>query len=229
MYKLSAIAISKEAFHLLQLSDSSLPTGGFAYSHGIETLIHANKITDLDTLRKALITQVVSIGQTELIGLWTTACADDPQVIFPHVCRYLTTFLWAEETRQASSLLGRRLLTIAERFSNQVIYKSKVEEANYILNGPVAGLVCRSLEFTPLQMAQSFLFTHITQSASAATRLLGFDSLAVNEIVWHLSDLMQEVVEVSSKKVLKEISPMSFELEIAQMRHKYEYLRLFRN
>ncbi len=221
--------MSKEIFHVLQLTDSSLPTGGFAYSHGIETLINAGKIIDLDTLEKALIAQAIAIGQAELIGLWTIACADNPKAIFERVCHYLFSFLWEEEVRQSSSLLGRRLLNIAERFSNEIIYKPKAEEVTYILNGPAAGLVAKPLGVNPLQMAQSFLFTHITQSASAATRLLGFDSLAVNEIVWHLSDLMREVVEISSSKTLEEISPVNFELGIAQTRHRYESLRLFRS
>lgn len=221
--------MSKEIFHVLQLADSSLPTGGFAYSHGIETLINAGKVTDLDTLEKALISQAVAIGQVELIGLWIIACADDPQAIFIKVCHYLMTFLWAEEVRQSSSLLGRRLLDIAECFTKEIIYKPKIEEVNFILSGPVAGLIAKPLGLNPLQMAQSFLFTHVLQSASAATRLLSFDSLAVNEIVWRLSDLMREIVKISSNKTLEEISPMNFELEIAQMRHRYESLRLFRS
>ncbi len=54
----------------LQLADSAFPSGGFALSHGLESLVQAGSVYDEATLTDAIRTMIVGqVGPTDAVAL----------------------------------------------------------------------------------------------------------------------------------------------------------------
>jgi urease accessory protein len=101
----------------LQLGDSALPVGAFAFSNGLESAVQHKVVTDVESLRQFVRTAARQAGAGDGIGLLAAhraaAAGDVDDVIRADravLCRKLN-----EETRQMTVRMGRKLGELAER------------------------------------------------------------------------------------------------------------------
>lgn len=211
--------------HLLQWSDSSLPTGGFAYSHGLESLVHAGRVRSVVEVAQVLLAQAVSLAGGEIVGLWHVSRARHPARTCALVGTRLLASLWPKEARQQSMRTGERLWQIAWELS-----RGRVPRVDGpLLAGPVAGLAARAFGFPPEDAARAFLLNHLLQGASAAVRLLSLDPVAVHRALWDLTPTLEVLLAWARGRSLGAIGNFAPMVEIAVMGHEYEELRLFRS
>lgn len=98
---------------LLQLSDSSFPVGGFAYSHGLEWLAHEGAVrveADLEAFFEALVAQALG-GQTLPAALRVARASSERGLLSAD--DRLDASIGSSSEREAGRAMGGRLLTAA--------------------------------------------------------------------------------------------------------------------
>src|SRR2546430_7564683 len=97
----------------LQLGDSLFPSGSFAHSHGLESLVADREVTDAaqlqSMLRVHLLGRLAGADLPALLAAHAAAAAVDTDLVL-RVDRALTAVKPASEEPAASRQVGRRLM-----------------------------------------------------------------------------------------------------------------------
>lgn len=215
----------QDLWAFLVWGDSGLPTGGFALSHGLETLVEEGQITGRESIGQALRCFLHEIGTSELIAYWHVAGAADQMAAIQEAEHSLSLLPWPDEMRQASQWHGQRLLEILSRL---VTEPANPTPGGPIYGGPAAAVLARQLTLDHEKMAITYIFTAVSEMASAAARLVRIDPLAVTGELWGVRTEIVSVVRTAASRSLSELGGISPWLEVARMRHGRQSMRLFR-
>lgn len=104
---------------LLHLADSALPIGGQAHSFGLETLTEMSLVTPLN-IEAALMDYLRETGQVDVVfcrGAYHVACAGTEETfieVWREINCTLAALRAARESREASTALARRFLSLAQ-------------------------------------------------------------------------------------------------------------------
>jgi len=104
---------------LLQLSDSSLPTGGFAHSGGLESLVQQQQVVALADLRRFLRD---AIWQTGHFALPLVAAAHDDPSSLVRLDQRAEAFLSNHVANRASRTQGRAFLETCARIFPEALH-----------------------------------------------------------------------------------------------------------
>src|SRR5256714_5418840 len=130
---------------LLQLSDSALPTGGFAHSGGLEAAAQQGEVRTAAELRRFLHDALWQAGHATL-PLASAARAD--AAALPRLDARADAFLVSRVANRASRTQGRAFLDTAARvFPAEVTaLRDSARTANLSLHhAPIFGAVCGAL------------------------------------------------------------------------------------
>jgi urease accessory protein len=107
--------LKNSLFHLLHLTDPTLPIGGYSHSAGLETYVQNGKVKDPETAR-VFITEMLSrnIRYTDaaFVSLAYDAASQNDLTTLITLDQECTAVKLPMEMRQASIKLGMRLLKI---------------------------------------------------------------------------------------------------------------------
>ncbi len=170
---------------LLTLADSRLPTGGHVHSGGAEEAITSRRVIDLTTLdaflRRRIRTNGIvaaSIAVAVHTGALDVAAAhDETDARTP-----------SPAARAASRGQGRGLLRLAKRVWPDTEWSALGPTPHLPV---VAGIVGRASGIAPEHTALSIVYTTMTNSATAAQRLLALDPADVAALTFGLSALCE--------------------------------------
>lgn len=207
----------------LTFGDSGLPTGGFALSHSLETLVQDGQVTTLADLAGVLDAYARQLGTTELIGLWHVVRSSDPVRAAVRASRRLASLVMPEEVHETAAWQGKRLVAILDRLTGR---SGTLDGPVY--GGPAAGLIARRLGLPGEEFAAVYLYTQLNEMAQAFVRLVRVDSLEVYRVLWEGRVTGQAVIEDASHGHLSRMAAAAPLLEVAQMRHQEQVMRLFR-
>lgn len=213
-----------QLWRALVFGDSSLPTGGFALSHGLETLVEEGQVTDA-SLGRVLAVFLQEIANGELIAFWHVAQHRDPKAGIDQAEQWLDRVPRTHEARQSSRWQGRRLLDIAARLSPS---PGLLDLHRELYGGVAAAVLARALRMDAAAMATTYTYTMIREMGSAATRLIRLDPVAVSEHLWSLREPVEHAVAAAKNRKLSNFASVSPWLAIAAMRHQRQSMRLFR-
>jgi urease accessory protein len=210
---------------LLTWLSPAFPTGGFAYSHGLEWSVAANDLTDepnlcdwvADVLRSGtgwsdaiLLRHAYAPDPTDLAGL----CALGAALGFGRERRLETCAQGMAFIRAGAQWGGPRFTALADQ--KQVPYPIAV--------GALAADNGIEADLTTAAYLQAFA----TSLVSAAIRLIPLGQSAGVRVIAALEPLITELAMHSRTASLDDLGGACFRLDIAALRHETQNTRLFR-
>ncbi len=222
--------------HALQLNDTLFPTGGFAYSDGLETAVTGGRVrdgADLDGWMRHVVDSVIAgcDGPAALGAAAAFARADWETIA--RLDREVTALKPAAATRAGSSLVGRRLLATwrALHPSEPVeAFATVVAGQRLEANLPIAyGVVAASAGLDARAMLLGYGYGRLAGIASAALRLMSIGQQEAQRLLAGRLAALPAAVDGMLARGPR--APQSFAPahEIEQMGHRQVYSRLFRS
>jgi urease accessory protein len=156
---------------LLQLSDSALPTGGFAHSGGLESMAQQREVAGLADLRRFLHD---ALWQTGHFALPLVAAAHDDPLSLSRLDQRAEVFLSNQVANRASRTQGRAFLdTCARIFPGQLsaLRERAVSSGLRWHHAPLFGAVLKALEVERLVAQQLYLSLALRGLLFSAVRL----------------------------------------------------------
>jgi urease accessory protein len=211
---------------LLQLTDSAFPTGAFAHSFGLETLV-ARGVVQTAAALEEFITNTLRHGLAPSDGVACVAAAR-AGAAWEDVLRRLDSRLTAMKTvtefREASRAMGTRFLrTVTQLFSlpRALTYLAAIDART--LDGHISlsyGLVCHDLDL-PLQPAMAAWFRHYCASlVSVGVRLIPLGQTAGQALLAHLGAPILNAVELALGRDIDTMASFAPGQELAGILHR---------
>ncbi len=203
---------------LVQWLSPAFPTGGFAYSHGLEWVIDAGEVTSADTLKDWL-TQILQggAGRQDAILL---AHALDPGADLDALCD-----------------LARALAPSAERLSETCEQGTAFARATTALLGldlaarplPVAvGQAARHLHLPKSDVIALYLHAFTANLVSAAVRFVPLGQTEGQQVLQSLHPVITHLATGCATAPLADIATNTLRADLAAMRHETLDVRIFK-
>lgn len=228
--------VSPQFMALLQLCDTALPIGAFAFSNALETYTQQGLITDASTLQEWLETLLphgVSGGHLLPVALAHRAAspADWHQLV--RLDQQLTAMKHARELREASVKTGQGLL----RLARQVWPGALLEHLHALQQGGelaahhalVLGVLGRVLGWDERLSVEAAGYQWLSGMVSAALRLLPLGQLAGQRLLATLLASLPPIAAAIRHQGWEDLSSAVPELDIRAMQHETLYSRLFQS
>ncbi len=218
----------------LQLADSAFPSGGFALSHGLESLVQGGSVCDEATLTDATMVMIAGqVGPTDavaLVGAHRAARLGDDDTLWA-VDRALLATKLARESRSASLRGGSRLLALAPQITSAPVV-ARFHEAIRAgaargMHPVVLGAVLAALDVPERDAALVYLHGVVMNLTGAALRLLRFDHEGAQRVRTVVAPLLAVQADRACRTNWQEMASAAPQWEIAAMRHSYAETRLF--
>jgi urease accessory protein len=211
---------ARALLRLLIWLSPSFPTGGFAYSHGIEWAVEAGDIADGDSLRDWLADILVhGAGRSDAILL---RHAGRPGADLRVLAEFAAAMAPARERRAETLSQGTAFARAAAGWScpplpNPVPYPIAV--------GALAGAHCIDRDAVVAAYLQAFAANLI----SAAVRLVPLGQSTGLTVLARLEPIIHCVTADTRAATLDDIGGATLRSDIAAMCHETQYTRLFRS
>lgn len=216
---------------LLQLSDSALPTGGFSHSFGMETFLERGLI-DGEASFASWLSQFVSIQLTYSDGFALRLAYEASSVDeIARVDRMIAAAALPREVREAGTKMGARMLAIAGTVApgaRLAGYAADVGSGRCAGNPAVAfGVAGRQLGVPLEELLASYLFTAVTSLTQNAIRAIPIGQDAGQRVLLGTHPKIMDAVHRIQALDADDFGITAPGLEIAQMRHERQRVRMF--
>jgi urease accessory protein len=202
---------------LLTWLSPAFPTGGFAYSHGLEWAVEAGEVRD-ETSLAAWLEDTLRLG-----GLWSDAIlvrlahrGEDVSALGMALCA-------SAERRLESSAQGAAFALAAAPWAGP-------DWDDEPLPYPVAvGKLAAAHGVTEDDTTLAFLHAASSNMVSAAIRLIPLGQTAGLRVQAALEPTILDVANASGTAGAQDLGGACWAADIAAMRHETQYTRLFRS
>ncbi len=223
MTRMTIITIMGEASALARLlvfSSPAFPTGGFAYSHGLEWAVEAGDVRDEGSLRDWLETLLCcGAGWSDAILLRHAFRGSEDAVAIMDLAEIAAGLAPGKE-RQSETLAQ------GEAFSAAASVWCEVPMAAY----PVAYGVFAARQGVEEESAcLGFLTAWVGNLVSAGVRLVPLGQQAGLRVLRGLEARLLAVAAESAGATLDDLGTACFRADISAMRHETQYSRMFRS
>ncbi|MGE2835941.1 urease accessory protein UreF [Mycobacterium sp. SMC-4] len=198
---------------LLTLSDSRLPTGGHVHSGGMEEAVSSGLVVDLSTLtaflrRRIVTTGLVTASLAAAVHRGALSAAAGGSGDLETDARTPSP-----AARRASRAQGRGLLRLARRVWPAREWSDLGATPHLSV---AAGSVGAAAGLTAHQTALSVVYTTMTNSATAAQRLLALDPGDVAALTFTLASVCERTASVAAEGLADLSDPL---LDVLAERH----------
>ncbi len=221
--------------HGLRFIDSFFPSGGYAYSSGLEAAVQAVAVKDGDGLLRYVEDMLRGgIGRREAVavGLAHGAVVSGELKVVLKTDHELDAMKMGRESRLASRQMGRQVIKVAaEQFEDDAVlqqFHAKVEEGHTPGHLPVGvGLTLAVCGWTRQETVVAYLYHAAVGLVSAAMKLLPIGQREGQRLLVHWSPLLTHLSRnAASMSAMVSWSPVQ---DIYAMRHSTLESRLFRS
>jgi urease accessory protein len=202
---------------LLQLADSSFPSGSYAHSLGLEALYVQGDVELEGYLRFVLCN---GLARVEL-PVVREAFGARGSAEFEALDELMDVLLPVRELRQASRSIGRGFLRAASR-----VCPVGVADAHFEHHAVVFGAVLRAWNLDLNDGLAVYAWQAVRQQLSAAQRLGKIGQSTMQDLLHGLKPAVLEAVEASQSVPREEIGGFSPWLDLAGMAHEHHFSRL---
>jgi urease accessory protein len=217
--------------HILQLTDSLVPVGGYAYSDGLETAAAVTLVRDAEGLwewmNHYLEASFIPCEGLALLQCVRAARKEDWNRIRA-IDRELTALKPAAATRDSSRSIGKRLLSAVTMISEGRPSPGLEQFAECA--APVAyGLALASRGVGDREAILAFGYARLAGMVSAGMRLVAIGHQKGQQLLGRAVDRLPPAAEEILQMEEEPIRSFSPVIDIQQMNHRYLYSRLFRS
>lgn len=212
---------------LLQVSNSSFPTGSFSHSYGLETLIFDGAINSPVTAEQWC-RNWIRYGVAPGDGVAVTAAFRRTLYSgmdgISKLVQRVEALKICRESREASAKTGSAFLTACR----DVFKIPEIEKLEISLketharphHAVVYGVVGAGLGFSEQQTVDSYLWSSLSNIVSVVGRLLPLGQTDVQRILHQATPLIEQSSEVARSRSEEKMCSMNAALDAASMRHE---------
>ena len=221
---------------LLQLCDTALPTGAYAFSSGLETYTQQGLMPAVTTLQEwleAVLHQTVHGSHLLPVALAyrATAAADWTQL--ERLDQHLTAMKHARELREASVKTGQGLLRLAVHvWPGPAIERLHALCQQHRMAGHQAltlGVIGSQLGCEEQVIIEAAGYQWLSGMISAALRLLPIGQLAGQQLLTTLLPHLPVIADDIRQQSWDDLSSAAPDFDIRAMQHETLYSRLFQS
>lgn len=219
---------------LLQLSDPTLPVGGFSHSYGLETYVQNGSVHNRASANEFIIqmlSQNIHYTDAAFVSLaYDAALGFDVEEI-RRLDQTCTAVKLPREIRQASHKLGTRLLKIFEAVTKGQLVgeikksiEQKTVDGNYAI---VFGILAASFGIPKREALAGFYYNAAAGMVTNSVKLVPLGQQDGQEILFSLQSLLAILVErslIPDQELLGLCCPG---FDIRAMQHEQLYSRLY--
>jgi urease accessory protein len=219
----NAEAQQKALLRLLAWLSPAFPTGGYAYSHGLEWAVESGDITDGDSLRVWLADLLAhGSGRNDAILLRLAYRASNDTDALCEIAD-LAAATAASRERQTETLdQGTAFVAAAAAWDPPEL---PTRLAYPVAVGALAGTHAIAEDTTTAAYLQALAANLI----SAAVRLVPLGQSAGLRVLAALEPVILQVAEASRIATIDDLGGCTFRSDLAAMLHETQYTRLFRS
>lgn len=212
---------------LLQLSSPALPVGAYAYSQGLESAVHAGRVSNEAQARVWIGDYLrLVLGRFDA-PVWLRlyrACRDhDRQAFETWNARYLAS----RETRELRSetlQLGYSMLKLMDGLDEPFAFDRET------VSWPAAhAWACRSWGIGAEPGLIGFLYGHLDNLVTASLKAIPLGQLSGQRILHGLRPVLAEVAGEADRLADEALATQAVGLALFSSRHEDQYSRLFRS
>ena len=219
----------------LRFVDSFFPSGGYAFSSGLEAAVQGGAVRNAEELSRYVVELLTTgIGEREAVaaGLAHDASVSGSLEIAFKADRELEAMKLGRESRTASRQMGRQMIRLAAsqqgRHSLIEDYRASIEAERTPGHLAVSfGLTLAAAGWSKEDTIAAFLYQTATGFVSAAMKLLPIGQREGQRLLGNWIEVIERVSHnAAHQRVLQSWSPVQ---DIYAMRHSRLESRLFRS
>ncbi len=220
---------------LIEFSDSAFPVGTFSFSNGLETASFEGIVYDKDTLREFTQAQALQAAFSDGVAAlhaFRAAKAHDYEAL-KQVDKFLYNFKMNAEARLMNCRMGKKLGELASRlFADSMIEQWLTDIKNQIVPGtyPIGqGLVFAIAGVGEQELFCSHQYGVMNMVVSAALRCVKVSHYDTQEILFSLSDEVEQLYQEAASMSLEDMNAFYPQLDILASLHEKGNMRMFMN
>ena len=220
--------------HLLHMSDSSLPIGGFSHSAGLESYVQNGKVKDADSAKefcKQMLQKNLLYTDAALVSLAYDAAINNDLNNILHWDNICNAVKLPMEMRQSSQKLGLRLMKIFQSlYPNPLISQFTTavkEQKGYSHYCICFGLLAATMGLDKRETLSGFYYNAAAAFVTNSVKLIPLSQQAGQAILFELLDLIKQLVEETMQPDESMIGVCCPGFDISSMQHERLYSRLY--